>query len=77
MQFNQQPQRNTGEIIRQIFLGKNILSRLILINTVVFLFIKFVGLIFFLFAIGPQDNQGTGLSVIGQFLALPSSLKEC
>lgn len=70
----QQPQRNAGEIFRQIFFSKSILSRLILINTVIFLLVKLVGLFSFLFMI--NHGEGTVLSSIGQFMALPSSLNE-
>lgn len=67
----QQPQRSTGEILKQIFFSRNILSRFILINTAVFVFITLVNTIAWLFSAG-QGNEV--LSAIGQFLALPSSL---
>ncbi len=61
---------NRNEFIRNIFLGKSVLSRLILINTVVFLLTAIVHLITWLFGIrGPY-----GLTVLGSFLALPSDL---
>jgi membrane associated rhomboid family serine protease len=41
----QQPQRNTGDIFRQLFFGKNTLSRLILINTFVFLGVNLINVI--------------------------------
>jgi len=67
-----QQQGNTGEVLRKIFLSKTVLSRLILINTAVYLLVKVLGLFTWLFA----ANHGNGelLSTIGQFLALPSSL---
>ncbi len=62
--------QNRNEFIRNIFLGKSVLSRLILINTVVFLLTAIVHLITWLFGIrGPY-----GLTVLGSFLALPSDL---
>ena len=62
--------QNRNEFIRNIFLGKSVLSRLILINTVVFLLTAIVHLITWLFGIlGPY-----GLTVVGSFLALPSDL---
>lgn len=67
----QRQQRNIGEIFKQIFLSKNILSRLILINTAVFMVITLVTTIAWLFRV-EQGNEV--LSVVGQFLALPSSL---
>lgn len=66
-----QPQGNTGELLRRIFLSKNILSRLILINTIIYLLVQVVNLITWLVA--PASMAG-GLSVLGQVLALPSDL---
>lgn len=66
-----QPQGNTGELLRRIFLSKNILSRLILINTIIYLLVQVVNLITWLVA--PASMAG-GLSVLGQVLTLPSDL---
>jgi len=67
--YDQQP-GNRNEWIKNIFLGKNVLSRLILINTVIFLLTAVVHLFTWLFGIhGPY-----GLTVLGSFLALPSDL---
>lgn len=63
---------NTGEVLKEVFLGKNILSRLILINTGVYLLVKLVALLAMLFADGQGSNEL--LSPVGQLLALPSSL---
>ncbi len=71
--YTQQPQGNTGEILRKIFLSKNILSRLILINTVVYLLVQIVNL--FTWLVAPASISG-GLSILGQFLALPSDLTQ-
>jgi membrane associated rhomboid family serine protease len=75
MQGYYQPQRNTGELLKQAFLGKNVLSRLILINTVIFLIVNVIGLFTYLFAAGQTADSGISLSIIGQYLALPSSLE--
>lgn len=69
---NQQPQRNTGEILKQIFFGNTVLSRLILINTAIYLLVKVFGLIAYLFMVNHGD--GFVLSILGQFMALPSDL---
>ena len=66
-----QPQGNTGDMLRRIFLSKNILSRLILINTVIYLLVQVVNL--FTWLVAPASMTG-GLSVLGQVLALPSDL---
>lgn len=68
--MNSFQQGNTGEILRKIFLSKTILSRLILINTVVYLLVSLLNLTSWLFG---QENSEL-LSAVGQFLALPSSL---
>ncbi len=65
-----QPQRNTGEFLKQLFLGKNVLSRLILINTVVYLIVNLVGLLIGLFNPGGSSE----LSPLGEALALPANL---
>ncbi len=67
-----QPRRNTGEILKQIFFSKTVLSRLILINTIVWLLVQIVNLFAWLFTAN-QENEI--LSIIGQFLALPASLQ--
>jgi len=67
--FNQ-PQRNTGEFLKQLFLGRNVLSRLILVNTVIYILVNLVGLFTGLFS-----QNGTGdLSPLAQFMALPAGL---
>ena len=75
MQGYQQPQRNTGEMLKQAFLGKNILSRLILINTIVFLLVSIVSLFTYLFTTTSGSLSGPALSLIGKFMALPSSFE--
>ncbi|GMT45484.1 MAG: rhomboid family intramembrane serine protease [bacterium] len=70
-EYYQQPQ-NTNELIKRIFLGKNVLSRLILINTIVFLLTAVVHLVTWLFGI-PEHS---GLTLLGSYLALPSGLHQ-
>jgi membrane associated rhomboid family serine protease len=69
--YYQQP-LNTNEYIRRIFLGKNVLSRLILINTIIFLLTAVVHLITWLGGIPEPAN----LTLIGSYLALPSDLSQ-
>ena len=64
-----QPQRNIGELLKQIFFSNTILSRLILINTSVYVLVKVINLFAWLFAI---DQGGELLSAFGQLFALPS-----
>jgi len=75
MQGYHQPQRNTGEMLKQAFLGRNVLSRLILINTIIFLIVNVISLFTYLFAAGPMAESGLTLSIIGRYLALPSSFE--
>ncbi|MBN2639862.1 MAG: rhomboid family intramembrane serine protease [Bacteroidales bacterium] len=70
-QYYQQPRKNTGEMLREVFFGKNILSRLILINTVIFLVANIVLLISWL-----TTGKVSQLSLVGQYMALPADLNE-
>ena len=67
---NAQPQQNTGEFLKKLFLGKNVLSRLILINTVIFLLVNIVGLIALLFNLSAESF----ISPLAKLLALPADL---
>jgi len=67
--YYQQP-HNRNEWLKNIFLGKNVLSRLILINTIVFLLTAIVHLVTWLLKI-PSPN---GLTLLGNLMALPSGL---
>ncbi len=69
--YYQQP-RNTNEFFKNIFLGKNVLSRLILINTVIFVLTAVVHLITWLAGI----PESSGLTLLGRYLALPSDLHQ-
>ncbi len=63
---------NTNEFIRKVFLGKNVLSRLILVNTLIFLLTAVVHLITWLGGIAEPSN----LTLLGSYLALPSGLSQ-
>ncbi len=67
--FNQ-PQRNTGEFFKQLFLGKNVLSRLILINTSIFVIVNLVGLFSILF----NYTEPGDLSPLSKLMALPADI---
>jgi membrane associated rhomboid family serine protease len=75
MQGYHQPQKNTGEMLKQAFLGKNILSRLMLINALIFILVSVVSLFTYLFASEPNTISGPSLSIIGKYMALPSSIE--
>ena len=64
---NQQPQRNTGDLFKQIFLGKNTLSRLILINIGVFLGVNLINAILRLAKVYTPDQ----IPPLVEWLALP------
>lgn len=66
-----QYQRNPFDDIKSFFKEKSLLSRLILINIVVFLFVNIINLFLWLFQINP-DN-GTGLSPVVEWFAVPSN----
>ena len=64
------PQNNTGEMLRKIFLSKNILSRLILINTAIFIIANITGLFAWLMHIQTFGS----ISPLGNLMALPADL---
>ncbi len=68
-EFNQ-PQRNTGEFFKQLFFGKNVLSRLILINTAIYLLVNIIGLISNLLGLSATGD----ISPMARILALPAEL---
>ena len=68
-EFNQ-PQRNTGEFFKQLFLGKNVLSRLILINTVIYLLVNIIGVITTLLGFSTTGE----ISPLTRILSLPAEL---
>lgn len=61
--------KSTGEFLHDIFLGKNVLSRLILINTLIFILANITILISWLFTGNVPE-----ISPLGTLMALPSSL---
>lgn len=67
----QQPQRNTGEILKQLFFSKSVLSRLMLINVSIFLLVGLVNVFMFIFNV---ELIADPANPIVRFLALPSSL---
>ncbi len=67
---NNQPRQNTGEFLKKLLLSKNVLSRLILINVVVYLIVNLVGLIAILF----NHSAGNTLSPLAELLSLPANL---
>ena len=68
----QRPSVNWNELFRNIFFGKNVLSRLILINTIIFLLTAVVHLITWLSGIPDYS----GLTLLSRYLALPSGLSQ-
>lgn len=68
-----QYQRNPLEDIKIFFKQKSLLSKLILINIGIFLFVNIINLLFWLFQI--EVNPETGLSPIVEWFAVPSNLE--
>lgn len=67
----QQPQRNAGEILKQVFLSKTVLSRIMLINLVVFGIVGIINV--FMFVLGIEVIADPANPVV-RWLALPSGL---
>ncbi len=65
---NNRPQQNTGDFLKNLFLSNNVLSRLMLINVVVYVVVNIVGLFATLFNLSP------GINPVVNFLALPADL---
>ncbi|PLX12941.1 MAG: rhomboid family intramembrane serine protease [Marinilabiliales bacterium] len=70
MQGFNQYRNSPVDILKQIFLSPSIISRLILINTAVYLLIKIVGTFAWLFT----GDSSAVISPLGEFLALPSDM---
>lgn len=68
-----QYQRNPLEDIKNFFKQKSLLSRLILINVVVFLFVNIINLFLWLFQ--ADTSSETGLTPIVEWFAVPSNLE--
>lgn len=68
MQGFNQFHRSPADILKQVFLGPGIISRLILINTSVYLLITVVATLTWLFT----GDSGNIISPLGSWLALPS-----
>ncbi len=71
--YQQQPQRNIGEIFRKIFLSKTVLSRILLINVIVFGVVAIIDLLIMLFSIETSLNPN---NPVVWLMALPSNLSE-
>ncbi len=67
---NNQPQQNTGEFLKKLFLSNNVLSRLLLINLVIYLIVNIVGLFASLFGFADANT----LSLLAKNFALPADL---
>ena len=65
-----------GRNLREVFLGRNALSRLLLINIVVFIFISIARLIIFLFHADPTWDEANTVSRIAYWLSVPASPHE-
>jgi membrane associated rhomboid family serine protease len=65
-----QTQRNTGDVIKALFFGRNILSRLILINTIVFLAVNLINVILRLSRVYTPDE----ISPLVYWLSVPVDL---
>ncbi len=66
-----QQRRNTGGWFKEIFFGSNVLSRLILINTIVFIIAKIILLVTWLIS-----GHTPELSLLGQIMALPADFSQ-
>ncbi len=64
---------NTGEFFKQLFLSKTVLSRLLLINTAVFIVVQLIETLAWL---AGADNSGAGVAIglVAEYFALPSDL---
>ncbi len=63
-------QQNTGEFLKKLFLSNNVLSRLLLINLVVYIVVNIVSLFAALFGF----SDASTLSPLAKILALPADL---
>ncbi|MEI6124415.1 MAG: rhomboid family intramembrane serine protease [Bacteroidota bacterium] len=60
--------------IKRFFTGKSMLSRLIIINILVFLLVNLVKLFFFLFQVSPLQTGSDTMTIMNYWLAVPSNL---
>ncbi|MEJ2594495.1 MAG: rhomboid family intramembrane serine protease [bacterium] len=68
-----QPQRNIGDIFRKIFLSRNVLSRIMLINLLVFGLVAIIDLVIMLFSV---ETMLSPRNPVIWLLALPSNLSD-
>ncbi|MBU1010990.1 MAG: rhomboid family intramembrane serine protease [Bacteroidetes bacterium] len=67
------PSTNFFDAAKKFFSSKSVLPRLILINAGVFVLVYVVSLVVWLFMV-PQETSPMSLSVVAQWLAVPSSI---
>lgn len=71
--YQQQPQRNIGEILKKIFLSKTVLSRIMLINGLVFALVAIIDLFLMLFSFNTTLSPE---NPVVWLMALPSNLSD-
>ena len=69
-----QRQASPFDGMKRFFMSKSMLSRLILINIAVFLFVSLVRLYFYLFQLNPFQFGSDHITVMGYWLAVPSNI---
>ncbi len=69
-----QRQASPFDGMKRFFMSKSMLSRLILINIAVFLFVSLVRLYFYLFQLDPFQFGSDHITVMGYWLAVPSNI---
>lgn len=69
------PTQHTGEFIKKLFFSNTVLSRLILINTAVYVIVQILETALLLFSANSTGDTFS-IGLIAQFFALPSSLPE-
>ncbi len=60
--------------IKRLFDGRSALSKLLLINVCIFIFIQLINVCFFLFNVNPNWNEVVSISKPAHWLALPSDI---
>lgn len=67
------PTQHTGEFLKKLFFSKTVLSRLLLINTTVYVIVQILETVLLLFSVNTGEGSFS-LGFIAQFFALPSNL---
>lgn len=73
-QYGNYNPRPAGTNFKQLIFGRNALSRLLLINLIVFVVVFFVRTVIYLFYTDYQSQAETPISGLGLWLAVPASL---